>query len=562
MKEGRHIFFIDGDALISHLPKDGVCYTSALSSDLDLRKIELSPSKNTEINYQAWDEVIHFYNTHKTYFGQFEKNEGFNLWFYLNFRLYFEWRNHKLRIATLKAFLNEHSEGVIISSDRQLESVVASHQLQVRTTNGSKKSKLGKLRRIVQELAYIFFAKGSKSGVTSETVIISKAEDLVNNRNRRFHLLEDQFETISVRSVFQVANPLIKSSKAFDESLNINRILSQYIPSISSIVNFRKFNSSLNRLFSSLSSVEDSDVYLLQFIKKHRSAYIVYHLIYRSFLKYLKDAKIRNILVSDENSPQSRAIIDAAKKFGIKSFAFQHGTIHDLHPAYIFGKYEHEVPLPTMTFVWGAHYAELLKKSGGYRNDQVHSSGRLPVYVDKSLNRHIDRNRKIIVFATQPQRNPALRKRQLEDVMMTAQKLSQSYQLVIRPHPREKDDSYFIDIASAIGVDNFLIDRTSDLISHFECCHILITSFSTVGLEFISYHKPLLILDYLKEDLIGYISNGVGIPVYDRSGLFHILSNEHIEVNSAAYDTYLEAYNRPNDNIVEEVKHQILNPDL
>lgn len=558
MEVEKKAYFIDGDDLVFDLPDDAICFSSALASNLDVNKVDLDPSVNTQINLDAYDEIIDFYNYHREHFEIFDKKEGFNLWFFLNFRLYFEWRNHRLRLATIERFVETHPDGVVVTVDTELSSLFPNVQLG--KSSPSSTPSPSKLKRIIQEFRYIFFAQGKNKSIDTDTAIISKSEDVIDNKNRRFHLLENEFSAIGVRSVFDMSNPLNKGPESFDQSLNINRILARYFRSFACIGNYRRISQSLNQLFSSIQPRNNEDKRILKLFTQHRSAYIVYHLIYQGFLKCFKGSKIKNILISDENSPQTRAIVEAAKKYDIKSFAFQHGTIHDLHPAYIFGKYKGKVPLPTKTFVWGSHYADLLSNSGGYDSSQVYASGRLPVYVRKTLNPKIDQ-RKTIVFATQPQRNPALRRKQLEDVMSVAKELSDTYQLVVRPHPRETADTYFVEIADSVGLSDFLIDRQSDLLSHFECCAVMITSFSTVGLEFIPYQKPMLVLDYMKEDLIGYIKNKVGVPIYNQADLLRVLSQENIAIDQSAFEKYLAQFNRPNPDIVNEIKQVIANPD-
>jgi len=108
-----------------------------------------------------------------------------------------------------------------------------------------------------------------------------------------------------------------------------------------------------------------------------------------------------------------------------------------------------------------------------------------------------------------------------------------------------------------VGFSNFLIDRSSDLSSHFDCCDYLITSYSTVGMEFIPYYKPLLVLDYLKEDQNGYISENVGIPIYDRSNLFETLSNNSLQVDRQMYNEYLKKFYKTGQNVVDDICEEI-----
>ena len=165
------------------------------------------------------------------------------------------------------------------------------------------------------------------------------------------------------------------------------------------------------------------------------------------------------------------------------------------------------------------------------------------------------------MFATQPQRDPFLRKKQIHDVMLTVKELSKKYQLVIRPHPNEIYDDFFIDISDSINFSDYIIDRVSDLHSNFDSCYIMITSFSTVGTEFVPYYKPMIILDYLSQDLIGYIKRGVGIQVKNRVDLKTVLLN-NISINNQAYDFFIDDFffkldNKAEERIIERINKEI-----
>ena len=52
--------------------------------------------------------------------------------------------------------------------------------------------------------------------------------------------------------------------------------------------------------------------------------------------KYFSNSKLKAVIAYDENSPLTKSILDAAKFCGIKIVGLQHGTMHDLHPAYLY----------------------------------------------------------------------------------------------------------------------------------------------------------------------------------------------------------------------------------
>jgi CDP-glycerol glycerophosphotransferase (TagB/SpsB family) len=127
------------------------------------------------------------------------------------------------------------------------------------------------------------------------------------------------------------------------------------------------------------------------------------------------------------------------------------------------------------------------------------------------------------------------------------------YQLVLRPHPNEKDDKYFEDVAMEVGFRNFLIERDVKIEDHFNSCDILITAYSTVGAEFVEYYKPIIVLDYLKEDIVGYVEEGIGIPVYNGKELTEIFKRDTIDIDSHAYDKFMNRFFHSTDGKAAEI---------
>jgi hypothetical protein len=74
---------------------------------------------------------------------------------------------------------------------------------------------------------------------------------------------------------------------------------------------------------------------------------------------------------------------------------------------------------------------------------------------------------------------------------------------------------------------------------------VLITCFSTVGTETIYFYKPLIILDHLKQDILGYIAEGVAFQATDSDSLAAILSGIFrgaLRVDRVKYDSFIQKY--------------------
>ena len=113
-------------------------------------------------------------------------------------------------------------------------------------------------------------------------------------------------------------------------------------------------------------------------------------------------------------------------------------------------------------------------------------------------------------------------------------------------HPREFSDAgYYTDIAVKAGCRNYTIDKTSDLYQLIASCDVLITCFSTVGTETVYFHKPLVILDHLKQDIMGYAAEGVAFQATDAESLAKILSGIFrgtLRIDRNKYDSFIQKY--------------------
>ncbi|WP_423130100.1 CDP-glycerol glycerophosphotransferase family protein [Gaoshiqia sp. Z1-71] len=265
----------------------------------------------------------------------------------------------------------------------------------------------------------------------------------------------------------------------------------------------------------------------------------------RFFLK----TPVKAVIASDENSPLPRSILDAAKSCGIKTVGIQHGTIHDLHPAYRYTPYDrdHNI-MPDLTLVWGTFWEQFLIEKANYPSGSVAVTGQLRTdIIPRLIQRHQEfaLSSKRVIFASQPQRDPNLRYQAAFDVFSAIARL-ENCRLVLRLHPREfADVDYYTQIAAEAGCTNYDIDISSDLYTLIASCDLLITCFSTVGAETIYFNKPLIVLDHLRQDIQGYVKAGVAFHATNRQELEQtiaaVLSGEKI-IDQNKYDAFITDY--------------------
>jgi chromosome condensin MukBEF complex kleisin-like MukF subunit len=73
----------------------------------------------------------------------------------------------------------------------------------------------------------------------------------------------------------------------------------------------------------------------------------------------------------------------------------------------------------------------------------------------------------------------------------------------------------------------------------------VITCFSTVGSEAVYFHKPLVILDHLRQDIQNYHRNGVALQALNAEELKDLIDEilkGKININQNAYEEFINNY--------------------
>jgi len=293
---------------------------------------------------------------------------------------------------------------------------------------------------------------------------------------------------------------------------------------------------------------------IVKLLRGFHSASRYYLFRFFSYKAFFSKNPIQRILTQDEGSPTIKSILDAAKSCGIKTLGLQHGSIPPHHVTYRFTPDDilNANPIPDTTLVWGTYWKEVLTTYGHYPSERVQIVGQprtdiIPLL--KGLNKRavisdLDEKRPLVVFASQLQPDPSMRERAARDVFRAAAK-DPSYQLVVKLHPRERDLSYYAAIADEEDCKDYLQIAQVDLYCLLAVCDILITCYSTVGGEAVYFYKPLIILDHLQQDMMGYISEGVGLEATNAATLADqikrvLTGNSSIDRN--AYDQFIQKY--------------------
>jgi CDP-glycerol glycerophosphotransferase (TagB/SpsB family) len=221
----------------------------------------------------------------------------------------------------------------------------------------------------------------------------------------------------------------------------------------------------------------------------------------------------------DEIGRVSKCINYSAKKSGVKTILIQHGALAE-YPLY--GSFCADI-----FALYGENSARIyknlgvedkqLKIVGNIRFDELFSKM-------KSYNREstlnkigVQTNKKVILFTSQPvtyEENELL----LNEIFSEFSKLpKENYHLVIKLHPAE-DGRLHNNIAKSF--DNYTIIKDIDIFEIIHASDLVITYWSTTGLEAMVLGKPVIVLNLSgKPDKVAYARTGAALGVYKKGHL-------------------------------------------
>ena len=569
----------DEKAEVSKLHEQGVpVYSTTLQwFEPALLVEELTAERKREINYQVMNDLLALGDLEvgcNTFSNTFRIEQA-SLWHYHKFRIYFATRNLSYELAQIEPLLNETNK-VVWFCDRSLDPLVSLFG------NIDFRFELRKMQavNIKSLLAYLFLVKlrifiqlfSARSKAEYMLYFPEKFSTVLDPNTleprKGHHILEYLIAKLDDNSqlLTEVLMPKMKGGsdfmfdswflktrwsgrkKQFIEPFLVTGLLS---PKVKAHVKrgMQKLTAGYEQAMNTpMNQTQQIAVHLLKSLHKS-SRFFLFR--YYAAKKIFQRSNVKVIVASDENSPLSRSILDAARSSGIRVVGLQHGTIHDLHPAYRYTVKDREQHImPDVTVVWGEFWKQFLIEKGNYAPGSLIEAGQLrtdiiPKLLSLQKKQESDNNAKRIVFASQPQRDPRLRYQAAYDVFRAISDLGNCL-LILRLHPREFNDiDYYTAIASEVGCSNYIVDLKSDLYALIASCDLLVTCFSTVGAETIYFEKPLIVLDHLKQDIQGYVKAGVAFQATNASELKQVIS-EIISgakaINPGKYQSFIRDY--------------------
>lgn len=307
-------------------------------------------------------------------------------------------------------------------------------------------------------------------------------------------------------------NEDIKLKKAYftnkysRKSLNFEYFITIILINPINLYKAYKFNKQLKKnLVLDNKELTYSEALLLSFLR-NKSKLMVYIWLREKAAKIAtKNKKIKRIICHHEQSVNHFSIIKGGRENNLISVGIQHGVLTPYHMQYIYDS--RDLPyLPTVDYMitWGEYWNNLLIDLSIYSKKNCFSLGQIRTDIIPKINQHShNHNKKNILFASQPAIiGEEIRYNIAHDILLSAKSLD--YNLIIKPHPGEKDAiNFFKKVAEDVGYFDYSIsnDDLYKLLSNSDC---LITYHSTVSSEAVYFFKPVIILDYKEYDISDY----------------------------------------------------------
>lgn len=256
-------------------------------------------------------------------------------------------------------------------------------------------------------------------------------------------------------------------------------------------------------------------------------------------VRALSKEKPSLVLLTNEYGGFERALLFAAHHCNIPSLALQHGIIHKYHRGYIYFKDEisengsphfPNVPIPTITAVFGSYYKDILTAYSAYPSSSVKVTGQ-PRYDilshaekmysrNKFCNKHgLNPKKTIALIITQP-----INPREIRDTffLSTMQALNRfdNLQIVVKPHPGESTEWYRQQIKS-IKLPSIVLSPRFDTNEAIFACDLFFTINSTTILEALILNKKIFAVNLSNlPDVLPWVQEGVVTGVYKEVELF------------------------------------------
>ena len=539
----------------------------------------LPPVEKRKINYQILDQVLEFgeLNINGTSISDLLTFEKTSIWHYHKFRTYFYIRNIYYEISLIEKLCRNYDEVIYYAENSFIKHYKFAKSI-VKIIPLKDQGNSNNYSVLIKYL--IFFKLRVFLGIFYSFQIKKKNHIIVDHSSRQlcinYNSLKEERGNSILSNLFAQLNqdfliledvniPKIQAGSDFkwDSSyfrINRNRIIGENILLrglfVSNIrTQLKAFSQRLHGIYNTIDKKELQPIHklILKYFESLHNSSRFYFFKYLAYKRFFSKYPVKSITSIDENSARIKTILDAAKATDIKTIGIQHGAIHDLHPAYIYTSNDkRRKVVPDNTLVWGEYWEKFLYSKGNYPKNSIIKVGQIRtdiinklLSVQKKKELSLPQTSNLVLFASQLQRDPFLRKQAAKDVFQSIKNVPGAF-LIVKLHPGESNDfDYYNNIARETNVTNYQIILQIDLYYLISLCNVIITCFSTVGGETVYFNKPLIILDHLKQDIQNYKKEGIAFQATNEkelTNLIHKILNGKLSINAEKYRNYIRKY--------------------
>lgn len=305
-------------------------------------------------------------------------------------------------------------------------------------------------------------------------------------------------------------------------------------------------------------TLEGVDLSMLakQFVECHAAAHFHQHnTYYKEMPQLFASLDIRAVLTTDENGAEHGMKL-AALEAGIPVVAVQHGCIHTNHLSYVFPPSisSTDIPLPSLTCLYGNHEMEILTRRSIYPEQAVRVTGQVAndrrVSGPRTWGLRTERGQKL--------RDAILPKTARTMLLLTSQDLlhelaaerllpllkrsPEDYFLVVRPHPREDSSHWLRYFESYEVTQRARLCGDGALEYWLDACDLHVSVSSTALAEAIVWGRPNLVIGVdIAGDWLGVCESELATPMTSESDL-HAVAQAWTDRNCSEIDSLRTVY--------------------
>jgi hypothetical protein len=511
-----------------------------------------------------------------------------NLYTYDNIPLYFfvrptfyeKLKNVVFYVQLIEKIISDQNDEYLVKTDDSLIHIIAISIFKIKSELINKSSESKKT-----QIKYAFkLYKRYMTGIFNYLKINSLKQNksiLVITQTAHLNYLNNEsykgyFDTLygtiinqikAKNSLFELQ--MLTNSSHMDKSLEYN---SNFIPfelfSIykrfftDKLINKNKINNNLeliNKFDFTFEKYDLRDIILKAILVNFESDCIHYLREILTAERFINKYKFAKCLISGEGD-RGRCFVVASHRLKIPSYAIQHGIINETSPSYIINTNSNCKLVPTVTFLWGAKYQEmLLNKSNVYTKDNTKVVGQVRTDLLIKYKSTVNNAHKSIriLYATQYLKD--LLEPATEMLFKALNLLKIEYELIIKLHPADNYNDLYLDMIRQYNIKNVEIIKDYDLYSLIAWSDKIVSVHSTVVLEGALMKVPSICMLLPKyNDEGNFVKDGISLGAKDENELAHFLSEQNMDYLEAAksylgYNIYRVDGNVTN-RIIEEIE--------